>query len=114
MYVVLRTEGEAVLGCGAPEDDLGPFQEEDVPDAQEVVEGQRVRKQRDEPVRAEHGRQHALPLQVRAHSRHLQRSRSDLLTFSARGRECRIAAHTVQSADRVRGECDVCRSVCFK
>ena len=41
------------------------------PDAQQVVEGQRVGKESDEPVRAEHGRMHALPLQVSTNLRHL-------------------------------------------
>lgn len=58
-------------GSLAPEDDLRALQEEDVPDAQQVVEGQGVCEQCDEPMRAEHGRVHPLPPEVCAHPRHL-------------------------------------------
>ena len=109
MCVVLRAEGEAVVGCGAPEDDLGPLQEEDVPDAQQVVKGQRVRKQRDEPVRAEHGRQHTLPLQVRPHPRNLQDN-----SPSARGGTAGEHQTSCRVLDLSEWSVMVCPPACFQ
>ncbi len=50
---------------------LEALEEEDVPDPQQVLEGQRVGEDGDEPVRAVHGRVHPLRLQVRAQRRQL-------------------------------------------
>lgn len=46
---------------------LEAFEEEDVPDSQKVLEGQRVGEGRDEPVGAVHGGVHPLCQHVRPH-----------------------------------------------
>lgn len=55
----------------APEYDLGAFQEEDVPDSQQVIKGQRVSEKGDEPVRAEHCGVNTLLPQMHPHPWHL-------------------------------------------
>ena len=101
--------GEVLRGPGAPEDGLGALQEEDVPDAQQVVEGQRVREQRDEPVgsrtwsRARPPASGARPPLAPAEEPPLSRAR-----------HCRTASHVMQTADSARRECGARTPACFR
>ena len=55
-----------------PEQDLRSLQQEDIPDPQQVVNGQGIGIQSQEPLAAVHGRKHPFLLHVTCQFRHLQ------------------------------------------